>query len=169
MSGRPGIDDRPQEVLAARAQALARPPALEVPRDQLRLLTFSLSGERYAIELRHVVEVFRLSSLSPLPRAAAPTLGLTAWRGELLPVLDLRQILETPARGLDDLGFAIVLGEERAPIAVLADALDDILSTAPERVRPAPEGVAVHRDYVRGVTEDARLVLDGERLLETHR
>lgn len=169
MSGRPEMEDRAQGVLASRARALARPPAREVARGQLQLLTFSLGGERYAIELRHVVEVFRLSSLSPLPRAAAPTLGLTAWRGELLPVLDLRQILGLPARGLDDLGFAIVLGDERAPIAVLGDAVNEVLSTARERVRPAPEGVAVHRDYVRGITEDAQLVLDAERLLETHR
>lgn len=163
------MEDRTQDLLATRARALARPPARESVRDRLQLLTFSLGGEHYAIELRHVVEVFRLSSLSLLPGAAAPTLGLTAWRGELLPVLDLRQILGLPARGLDDLGFAIVLGEERVPIAVLADAVNEVLSTARERVRPAPEGVAVHRDYVLGVTEDARLVLDAERLLETYR
>jgi len=82
VSGRPGIEDRTQEVLAARARALARPPAREVARDQLQLLAFSLGGERYAIELRHVAEIFRLRSLSLLPGAAAPTLGLTAWRGE---------------------------------------------------------------------------------------
>ena len=169
MSGRPGIEDRTQEVLAARARALARPPAREVAGDQLQLLAFSLGGERYAIELRHVAEVFRLRSLSLLPGAAAPTMGLTAWRGELLPVLDLRQILGLPARGLDDLGLAIVMGEERIPIAVLADAVNEVLSLARERVRPAPEGVAVHRDYVLGVTEDARLVLDAEGLLVTHR
>lgn len=169
MSGRPGTEDRTQDVLATRARALARPPAREVVRDRLQLLTFSLGGEHYAIELWHVVEVFRLRSLSLLPHAAAPTLGLTAWRGQLLPVLDLRQMLGLPARGLDDLGFAIVLGEERAPIAVLADALNDVFSTARDGVRPAPEGVAVHRDYVRGVTEDARLVLDAERLLATHK
>lgn len=163
------MEDGVQELLAARARALARPPAREVDRDQLQLLTFSLGGERYAIELRHVVEVFRLSSLSLLPGAAAPTLGLAAWRGELLPVLDLRRILGLPAPGLDDLRFAIVLGEERAPVAVLADAVNEVLSTARERVGPPPEGVAVRRDCVRGVTEDARLVLDAERLLETHR
>lgn len=169
MSGSPETVDAVQEVLATRARALARPAVRQAARDQLQLLAFSLGGEQYAIELRYVVEAFRLSSLSLLPRAAAPTLGLTAWRGELLPVLDLRQILGLPAQGLDDLGFAIVMGEERAPIAVLADAVNEVLGIAPERVRAAPEGVAVQRNYVRGVTEDARLVLDAERLVNAHR
>jgi len=47
--------------------------------------------------------------------------------------------------------------------------VDEILSAGRERIRPAPEGVAVHREYVRGVMADARLVLDAERLVDTHR
>jgi hypothetical protein len=37
---------------------------------------------------------------------------------------------------------------------------------ASRRIGPAPEGVAVHREYVRGVMADARVVLDGGRLSE---
>ena len=162
-------EDRSRQLLEARARALARPVEDGRARDEIPLMGVSLGGERYAIELRHVVEVFRVGSLSPLPGAAAPVVAITAWRGELLPILDLRRLLGLTAQGLGDLRFAIVLGDERAPIAVLVDAVDGILSTARERIRPAPEGIAVHREFVRGVMADARLVLDAERLLEAHR
>lgn len=169
MSGTVPTEEAARELLQARARALAKPLAPERSRDQLQLLAFSLGGERYGVELRYVVQVFRLRSLSLLPGAAAPTLGVTAWRGELLPVLDLRQILGLSARGLDELGFAIVLGDERAPLAVLADSVSGILAADPEQVIPPPAGVAARRDFVRGVTGDALLVLDAQRLLETQR
>jgi purine-binding chemotaxis protein CheW len=162
-------DDRGQQLLEARARALAKPVEDVRGRDEIRLMAFSLGGERYAIELGHVIEVFRVESLSPLPGAPAPVVGITAWRGELLTVLDLRPVLGQPTQGLDDLRFALALGEERAPIGLLVDGVDEILSVASRRIGPAPEGVAVHREYVRGVMADARVVLDAERLVDTHR
>lgn len=169
MSETPRADDPAHEVLAARARALARPATPAAERDQVHLLSFSLAGERYAIELPYVVQVFRLRSLALLPGATAPTLGVTSWRGELLAVLDLRQILGLSARGLDDLGFAVVLGDERAPLGVLADSVSGTLAMSRAQVRPPAEGVAVQRDFVRGVTGDALLVLDAARLLEAQR
>ena len=41
--------------------------------------------ERFAVEARHVVEVFRLAELTTLPGAPPPVAGVTAWRGGLLP------------------------------------------------------------------------------------
>lgn len=157
-----------RQVLESRARALARPAEEPGGREQLELITFSLGGERYAIELRYVVEVFRLTNLSQLPGAAAPVFGVTAWRGELLTILDLRRLLGVPGEGLDDLRIAVVLGDRRAPLAVLADAGEDLLVVDRHAVGPAPEGVAVNRDYVRGITADAVVLLDAERLLQTY-
>jgi purine-binding chemotaxis protein CheW len=165
------VEADPQALLESRARALAQATGDQEAKgaEQLRLLTFSLGGERYAVELRHVVEVFRLPALSPLPGAPAPVFGLTAWRGELLTLLDLRRILGLASERLDDLRIALVLGERSAPVAVLADGVDDVLVLDPRSVRPAPEGAAAtERDYVRGVTSDAVLVLDGAWLLERH-
>lgn len=164
------VEADPRALLESRARALAQAPADQeaAAAEQLRLLTFSLGGERYAVELRYVVEVFRLPMLSPLPGAPAPVFGLTAWRGELLTLLDLRRILGLPSERLDDLRIALVLGERAAPFGVLADVVDEVLVLDPRTVRPVPEGAATQREYIRGVTADAVLVLDAARLLERH-
>ena len=54
------------------------------------VLVFVLpGGERYAIELRWVREVFTLGPMTPVPRAPAVVAGVTAVHGQVVPVLAL--------------------------------------------------------------------------------
>jgi len=156
-----------REILKARARTLA------VPLDREREATedvvlFELSSETYALDARYVWEVFRLTALSALPGAQPPVLGLAAWRGNLLTILDLRQVLGVPVRDLTDLSSVIVLGEERPAFGILADAVGRIAAVRREDVREPPEGVAARRKYVKGITGDAIIVLAGEILLAEH-
>jgi len=152
-------------VLEERARTLARPAASPSAADMLEAVTFTLANERYAIESRYVVQVFRLKELSLLPGAKAPIFGVTAWRGELLTILDLRPVLGLSVAALNDLTRVIVLGEERATFGILADAVRDLVTFPTAEVREPPEGVAMQRMYLRGITGDAVLVLEARKLL----
>jgi purine-binding chemotaxis protein CheW len=160
--------ERVRLVLEARARALARPVGSPPAADRLEVLAFVLAKERYAIESRYVVEVFRLKEFSPLPGAQRPVFGVTAWRGELLTILDLRAALGLSVAALDDLSRVIVVGEARPAFGFLADAVQELVTLAAADVREPPEGVAAHREYLRGVTVDAVLVLDAVKLLRIH-
>ena len=155
-------------VLEERARALARPMGTPARIDEIEAVTFALANERYAIESQYVFEVFRLEDLSPLPGAKPPVFGVTAWRGELLTILDLREALGLSVTGLNDLSRMIVLGEERPAFGILADAVHGLVTLPAAQVREPPEGVAAKREYLRGVTADAMLVLDAEQLLRIH-
>jgi purine-binding chemotaxis protein CheW len=162
------IADQPEHttaMLEERARTLARPVASPLPADRLEAITFALANEIYAIESRYVIEVFRLRELVPLPGAKPPVFGLTARRGDLLTILDLRPVLGLPIAALNDLSRVLVLGLDRAAFGILADAVHELVTIAASEVREAPEGARVKRDYVRGMTSEAVQVLDGERLV----
>lgn len=169
-----GIEPSQEEVmerLQERAKHLARPLTSPAKRDQLEVVTFTLATETYAIESRYVIEVFRLRELARLPGARQPITGLTAWRGDLLVVLDLRPVVGLPPTSLNDLGRVVVLGRERPAFGILADSARDLASLDASGLRP-PEGSQAREGIVRGMTSDAVLVLDGDavlRLLETDR
>lgn len=154
-----------REVLEERARALARPAARAQAGDAVEVITFTLADETYAIESRYVLAVFRLAELSRLPGAAPPVFGVTAWRGELLTILDLRPLLGLSVVALNDLSRVIVLGEDRPAFGILADAVQDLVTLPAAELRALPEGVAAQREFLRAVTANATLVLDGERLL----
>jgi purine-binding chemotaxis protein CheW len=94
--------------------------------------------------------------------------GVTAWRGELLTILDLRAALGLSITALNDLSWVIVLGEDRPAFGILADAVRELVNLPAFAVREPPEGIAAQREYLRGVTPDAVLVLEATKLLQLH-
>jgi purine-binding chemotaxis protein CheW len=159
--------ERARSVMEERARALARVPP-EPPRatEILEVAIFALGAERYAIETRHVREIVRLADFTPVPGAPDFLVGVMSLRGEILAVIDLRRFLGVPAVGLTDLSRVVVLGPEPAAFGVLADEAREVSTLRIEEVLEPPETVAgVGREYLRGVTKDALLVLDGAALL----
>lgn len=155
--------NEPQAVLAARAQALARPIGEPEHGETLDLVTFLLQDEAYAVASRSVLEMFRTVDVTPLPGAEPPVVGVTAWRGELLPVVDLRMLLGLSPTRLSAGGLLVVLGRERAVLALPADAPGDVRTIAAAAIRPAT-GLRT-AEYVRGLTPRAEVLLDVEKIL----
>jgi len=157
--------ERHRAILDARARALARSRAEPAPADTVALVSLTLGGERWAVSAALVWDVFRLVEFAPLPGAAIPVAGITAWRGTILTLLDLRSVLGMPAGALADLRFAAVVGEERPTFGILADAMGELVAVNPHDLREPPEGVAPRREYVAGVAPASLAVLDVRRLL----
>ena len=159
--------DRAREILAERARELARVPAEpDLAGESIEVLCFLLAKERYALEVRYVHEVFRLSALTPLPRAPDFLLGITNLRGEIHPLIDLRRLFGVPVYGLTDLSRVVLIGAAHPELGILADEARAVVTLREPELREPPETVAgIGREFLRGVTEDALIVLDGERLL----
>ncbi len=169
-AGKPS-PERARQVLAERARTLARVPTQAAGAgDMLEVITFTLAGESYGLETGHVREVLRLTEYTPVPGAPDFLLGVLNLRGEILAVIDLRRFLGAAARGVTDLARVIVLGGERAEFGVLADSVLEVRALPREQVLAPPGSVAgVGRQYLRGVTAEALIVLDAGILLQDGR
>jgi purine-binding chemotaxis protein CheW len=111
-----------------------------------------------------VVEV-TTRELTRVPGACSRLLGLANLRGEILPVFELLQVLgRTPNPALAA-GHLVVLGSAGPEVGFLASALDGVVSLSESQLS-ARDGYAGQTPFVRGLTADARLVLDGQALLE---
>lgn len=163
---RPSLEERERLVLEERARLLARSEAPPAWGAAVEVVTFSLGRERYALETKYLLAVSRLQTLSPIPGAPPPIFGVTPWRGDLLTVMDLHQLLGLPRGGLSDLSRVLVLGAARAAFGILADTVSDLVTLPLSAIRSPPEGVVVRREYLRGITGEALLVLDAAELLQ---
>ena len=156
-----------RELLEQRAAALARPPA-EQREGGVEALTFTLSEEVYAVESRYVLEVFRPADLARLPGAEAPVFGVTPWRGELLLVLDLRPVPGAKTEPVVGPKLVVALGDERPAFGLVADGVRGIVRLEAGDIGLLPEGPGVAREYLRGMTGGAVLVLDAPALLRRY-
>lgn len=155
-----------ERILRSRARALARPAALAPAGDMIDVLEFSLDGETYAIEPRHVREVLPLVTLVALPGVSDPVRGIASVRGEILSVTDLRRLFGLPAHGLGELEFAIVLHAPSMSFAILADAIVGLRRLPRSAMRATPPTLGgAHAQYLLGVTGERTAVLNGGRLL----
>lgn len=166
MSQQPPADaDRVRRVLEERARRLARPLAPPGPTDVLEVVTFHLAGERYAVAAERVREVFRLQGRSALPGAPDPIAGVTAHRGEILTLLDVRTTLGLSAAALNDLDRVLVLERGRTGVGVLVDRLEGVEVVPRAELRPPPPLGPGPREHLVGVTGDGLIVLDVDVLL----
>lgn len=154
------------DVLRRRAAALARVPKTVNLREATHAVVFQLADESYAIEAHVVLQVHVLRELTPLAGARPPLFGITHWRGGVLTILDLRDQLGVRARGVTDLSRVVVIDGDRQPFGILADAARDFIDLAETRVRPLPADEAAARPLLRGMTDEAVLVMDTAALLK---
>jgi purine-binding chemotaxis protein CheW len=128
-------------------------------------VVFQLGGEEYAIDARVVLQVIVLRDMTPLPGARAPLFGVTHWRGDVLTILDLRELLGVRPRGVTDLSRVVVVGGQAAPFGILADAAREFLDIAESAIHDLPPDERARRALVRGITQDAVLIMDTDGLL----
>jgi purine-binding chemotaxis protein CheW len=162
---------RAWEVLEERARALARvPAAVAGAAEGIEVVTFALAGEEYAVPTRCVREVVRTADYTPLPGAPPFLLGVLNLRGDILALVDLCALLGLPGGGPADRAHILVLGEDRPEFGVLADAAHEVRTLLPGEVLPLPDSVsAAARPFLRGVTREALILLDGAALLKDSR
>lgn len=146
-------------VLAERARLLAQPLVEVSIVPTVDLVHFSAGDERYAIEAVFVARLERIVSVTPLPGAPRYFAGITNLHGQLVPLIDLRLLLGAAPSATT--AFAVVLGDQRAEIGVIADALLEI-RTLPADALGAP---VVAPALVRHILPDGSAIIDGAALI----
>ncbi|MDP2689813.1 MAG: chemotaxis protein CheW [Deltaproteobacteria bacterium] len=162
--------DAPKEeqgrVLRERARRFSAEPVEDEAAGKIEAVEFLLGCERYAIEPQFIAEICELREYTPVPCTPAFVLGIINLRGRILPVVDIRKFFELPDRGLTDLNKVIMLGKNGTAFGILAD---EIIG-----VRFIPEGeledglptlTDIRAEYLKGITGDRTVLLDGEKLL----
>lgn len=168
-----------REILEERARQLSRAQAIGEELDHnLELLEFSIFSEHYAIEIGYIKEVTRLRELAMLPCTPDTLVGLMNFRGQILPVLDIADLLEVK-RPRDASGNLLLpSGDRKVLVLQVADAhagiaVDDVIgiTAIANSSLQAPGFVcsAARASVLKGIREDQLAVIDVESILRDSR
>lgn len=122
----------------------------------MRVLTFGLQNEVFAIEAGMVREIMDVPPVTRVPNAPAFAQGLINVRGRVVPLADLRVSfgMERPAQDSDTrvIVTEIELGGEQAIIGILADRVHDVTDLDTMAIEDAPRvGMRWRAEYVCGI------------------
>jgi purine-binding chemotaxis protein CheW len=158
--------DEIKGLLRARARALARKPVQESAEGSMEVLEFLLTYETYAIELSWIAETCPLTDLTPLPGTPPFVAGIINVRGHIMSVLDLRKFFDLPIKGLTNLNKVIILHNGDMEFGILADEIIGTRSLPLADVQSSlPTLTGIREEYLKGVTRERMVLLDGARLL----
>ncbi|MCC6644461.1 MAG: purine-binding chemotaxis protein CheW [Polyangiaceae bacterium] len=133
---------------------------------QKSLVGFELGGVGYAIDISKVVQIVNPLPMDRLPRLPPHVLGVAEFRGDVVPVVDLRSSFGAE-RGAGREKW-IVARTRRGLVALVVDAVTDVFGTRGAELKPPPElGAYAERRALLGVAThgDRRtFVLDLEKL-----
>lgn len=114
---------------------------LEQASAALAFVTFRLGQGSYALAAESVVEVIRVPAMARVPQSPPALLGIANLRGSVLPVASMRGLLGLEEEALQSTARAIVL-DVGTRVAVVVDAVDELVSIAPEDVDRAGADLA---------------------------
>ncbi|PWB46598.1 MAG: chemotaxis protein CheW [Candidatus Methylomirabilota bacterium] len=158
--------DEVERILRDRAFVLAQPlPEVQSPRELLDMLVCAIAREQYGIEMAFVLEVIPFRELTPVPCAPPFLLGVVNHRGRILPVLDLRRLLELPGQKDTEAGQIVAVQAVGMTLGISADSMVGTVQVALQDVSLPPVTLTGERHkIVRGVTKEMVAVLDLEAL-----
>ena len=113
--------------------------ALRIPSPGAELISVRIGEQAYAIDIMAVREIRGWTAATPLPHAPPHVLGMMNLRGAILPVIDLGARLGLGAANPTASSVVVVAQIGEAQMGLVVDAVSDILTVAPEQIRPVPE------------------------------
>lgn len=134
-----------------------------------QLITFTVGGEEYGVEILRVREIIRSSEVAPLPQAPGFVKGVLNLRGEIIPVIDLREKFGLDPREDSPDTRIIVTDVAGKLVGMKVDAANQVVRVPSAQIDPAPaivEGIA--DQYLRGVAHRENglvVILEIERIL----
>lgn len=153
-----------RQLLERRAAALAQRPTQESVVATIEVVTVSVGGRRYAVEVRHISRILRTSHLCRLPEEGGELVGLVVAGGAAVPVADLGSMLglSGPARTRP---FVVLLDGADLPLGLLVDAVDSFGHVVEMAAIASPDVSDRTAPVERGITSDGAVLLDAEVLL----
>lgn len=131
-------------------------------------LAFRLGEEEYAIDILKVQEIRGYEPATRIAQAPAYLKGVMNLRGAIVPIVDLRLRFSLGHADYTPFTVVIILNVAGRVVGVVVDSVSDVVSLAPEAIKPPPFPAAPDSNAIVGLGtlgDRMLILLDIERLV----
>ena len=135
-----------------------------------KMVSFSLAGKDYAIDIMRVKEIAKAGRFTYVPNTSHFVLGVYNLRGDIIPIIDLRLFfnIPVPERSENKIENMIIISIEDQTFGVVVDAIDKVVGIQKSSIQPPhPLFGDINIKYIYGVVENSDrlyILLDIERI-----
>lgn len=110
---------------------------------ELPLVVFRLGPEAYSLRLHEVREIIMVSNITPVPRAPSFIEGVLNLRGEVMPVIDLRERFGLERQKATNLSRIVITPIGGVSTGLVVDSVDEVKSVDHRRLEEPPKVTSV--------------------------
>jgi purine-binding chemotaxis protein CheW len=134
-----------------------------------KMITFSLAGKDYGVDIMNVKEIAKADKFTFVPNAASFVKGVYNLRGDIIPIIDLRVFFHLPQdRKEDGQENMLILRIEDRVYGTIVDKIDKVVGINSETIQPPhPIFGDINIKFISGVVEkqgDLYIILDVIRI-----
>ncbi len=137
-----------------------------------QLISFSVGDEDFGVDIQKVKEVIKIRNITKLPKAPVFVKGVINLRGDIIPVLDLREKFGLEQAEYGDSTRVIVAEVEGRSVGMVGDSVSHVIRISHDQIEPPPEMAGgISAEYLRGVGKvDEKLIvlLNIDKILSTN-
>jgi len=134
-----------------------------------KMVTFSLAGKDYGVDIMNVKEIAKADKFTFVPNAASFVRGVYNLRGDIIPIIDLRMFFHLPVeRKSDNLENMLILRIGDRVYGTIVDKIDKVVGINTENIQPPhPIFGDINIKFISGVVEkqgELYIILDVIRI-----
>ncbi len=133
----------------------------ETKDQSMQMISFAVGGEEFGVDIQTVKEVIRIGEITPLPRAPAFLKGVINLRGDVIPIIDLRERFGLASEAYSEMTRVIVTEIGEKSVGMVVDRVSHVIRVAQSQIEAAPPWLGgLTGEYVRGVARvEKRLIV----------
>jgi len=134
-----------------------------------KMITFSLAGKAYGVDIMNVKEIAKADKFTFVPNAASFVRGVYNMRGDIIPIIDLRQFFHLPQeKKTDGQENMLILRIHEQVYGTIVDKIDKVVGINHENIQPPhPIFGDINIKFISGVVEkegELYIILDVVRI-----
>jgi purine-binding chemotaxis protein CheW len=135
------------------------------------LISFTVGDEEYGLELLRVKEVIRVRQITWLPKAPACVKGIINLRGDVIPIISLRDRFGLEAVEHTARTRVIVVEVEGRLVGMVVDSASQVVRVPSDQFDPPPQAIgALSAEFIMAVGkigDKLVIMIDVDRILST--
>ncbi len=129
--------------------------------NEVQIVTFLVDTEEYGLEILKVQEVVRLPYITRLPRSPLFIKGVINLRGNIIPIVDLREKFGLKIRKYEGSTRVIIVEIGEKKVGMIVDIVAQVINVLKDSIAPPPPMVSgIASEYLSGVVRlEKRLIM----------
>ena len=131
----------------------AQHDVMKMSDETVQIISFKVGDEEYGLEILKVKEVIKVTEITKLPKAPSFVKGVVNLRGDVIPIIDLREKFGLEKAEESDANRVIVVEIEGKSVGMAVDSVSHVIRINESQIDNPPLVGGMTGDYIRGVVK----------------